>query len=214
VAEGSRRRERDRPTTERDLLDAAWKLFERDGPLHGLNLNEVAKAAGVNRASIYHYFGSRKDLLRAALSRRLTELRPIWLEDRKRPFVERRLHGFDIVSGGEPTLVRLIALLALEDSPEFSPLLIDLNRARETIAQEVEEGSLPEDTDIDFVHIMPLAAYFGYALLRDWVHQELEMDYEELDARARPVFEKMLRGLTLDEDVTKDPTEPFAPQAD
>ena len=208
------RRERDRQTTERDLLDAAWKLFERDGPLRGLNLNEVAKAAGANRASIYHYFGSRQDLVRAALGRRLTELRPIWLEDRKMPFVKRRLHGFDVVSGGEPTLVRLIALLTLEDSPSFSPLLLDLDRARETLRQDVEEGSLPDDTDIDFVHIMPLAAYFGYALLRDWVKQELELDYEELDARARPVFEKMLRGLTIDDDENDDPAVPSAPQAD
>jgi AcrR family transcriptional regulator len=199
VASQGQRRERDRQTTERDLLDAAWKLFERDGLLGGLNLNEVAQAAGANRASIYHYFGSRQGLLRAAMEKRLEELRPVWLEDRALPFVERRIHAFDIVAGGEPTLVKLIMLVMLEGDPPFNPLVFDLDRARDTIQQDVDAGHLPADTDVDLSHIMPLAAYFGYALLRDWAAQELDVELSDLDQRARVVFEKMLRGVVAEE---------------
>jgi AcrR family transcriptional regulator len=202
MAGNGQRRERDRQTTERDLLEAAWKLFERDGPLTGLNLNEVAQAADANRASIYHYFGSREGLLRAAIGKRLEELRPIWLEDRRLPFIERRMHGFDVVASGEPTLVKLILLLMLEDSAPFNPLVLDLDRARTSIRQDVEEGVLPEDADIDLVHVMPLAAYVGYGMMRDWISQELGVELDELDQRARPVFEAMLRGLLAPADDT------------
>ncbi len=193
--EGNSAGERDRQTTENDLLEAAWKLFERDGPLTGLNLNEVAQAAGANRASIYHYFGSREGLLRAAIGKRLRELRPIWLEDRRLPFIERRMHGFDVVARGEPTLVKLILLLMLEDTAPINPLVLDLDRARASIQGDVQEGVLPEDTDVDLVHVMPLAAYVGYGMMRETISQELGIELDELDDRARPVFEAMLKGL-------------------
>ena len=38
--------------------------IERDGVLAGLNLQEVADEAGVNRGLVYRYFGSRRELLR------------------------------------------------------------------------------------------------------------------------------------------------------
>src|SRR5690606_36581152 len=57
----------DRAATEAALEQAALRLLERNGVLAGLNLREVADEAGVNRGLVYHYFGSRRDLLRAAL---------------------------------------------------------------------------------------------------------------------------------------------------
>jgi AcrR family transcriptional regulator len=166
----------------------------------------VAQSAGANRASIYHYFGSREGLLRAAIGKRLKELRPTWLEDRRRPFIERRMHAFDVVSAREPTLVKLILLMMLEDAVPFDPLVLDLDRARSSIQEDVDDGVLPTDTDIDLVHVMPLAAYVGYGLMRDWISQELGVELDELDQRARPVFEAMLRGLLtpVEDDATDD----------
>jgi len=57
----------DRAATEAALERAALELLARNGVLAGLNLREVAAEAGVNRGLVYHYFGSRRDLLRAAL---------------------------------------------------------------------------------------------------------------------------------------------------
>ena len=54
-----------RPATEAALQRAALDLLGRNGVLAGLNLREVADEAGVNRGLVYHYFGSRRDLLRA-----------------------------------------------------------------------------------------------------------------------------------------------------
>lgn len=188
------RRARDRAGTERDLLEAAWKLFERDGVLAGLNLNEVAEAAGVNRAQIYHYFGSRRDLLRAALQHRLVQLQPIWREDRRLPFVRRRRHAFDVVAEGEPTLLKLLALLAVEGSEPLG-VLANLEETRSTYRRDVDAGTLPEDADTDLIHVMSMATYVGYGLLREAVASELGVPLEDLDRRAGRVFEAMVGGL-------------------
>ena len=59
------------PSTRDALLDAALDQLERRGVLAGLNLREVASDVGVTPANIYHYFGSRQGLLRAALAREM-----------------------------------------------------------------------------------------------------------------------------------------------
>ena len=60
---------RSRAETERRLIDVALEQIRDKGVLAGLNLREVAEGAGVNRGNIYHYFGSRQELLRAAINR-------------------------------------------------------------------------------------------------------------------------------------------------
>jgi len=57
----------DRATTEALLQRAALELLEANGVLDGLNLREEADRACVNRGLVYHYCGSRRELLRSAL---------------------------------------------------------------------------------------------------------------------------------------------------
>ena len=57
------------PTTRERLMDAALDYIATRGVLGGLNLREIAEQVGVTPANIYHYFGSRRGLLRAALTR-------------------------------------------------------------------------------------------------------------------------------------------------
>ena len=56
-------------------MDAALDLLTERGVLAGLNLREVADRVGVTPANIYHLFGSRQGLLRAALTRDLAQMR-------------------------------------------------------------------------------------------------------------------------------------------
>ena len=63
------KKKRSRAETEQKLIEVALKLLRDKGILAGLNLREVADGAGVNRGNIYHYFGSRQELLRAAINR-------------------------------------------------------------------------------------------------------------------------------------------------
>src|SRR4051812_47457639 len=88
ASNGGRRRP-DREGTEAALLDAALELIERDGILAGLNMQETADAAGVNRGLIHHYFGSRRALLRAALDRGLDTFRTRYERNRMRAPTEK-----------------------------------------------------------------------------------------------------------------------------
>lgn len=68
-------RSRDRPATERRILDAAQSILTEQGS-SGFGVNAVARAAGVDKQLIYRYFGGLDGLL-AALGERLAE----WWEE-------------------------------------------------------------------------------------------------------------------------------------
>ncbi|MGH3678690.1 MAG: TetR/AcrR family transcriptional regulator [Mycobacterium sp.] len=60
------------------LLDAAQIQFGDRG-YAGARMTEIAQAAGINHSSIYQYFGSKKDLYRAAFDAAQAELLPEYL---------------------------------------------------------------------------------------------------------------------------------------
>ncbi len=51
------------------ILDATLALMARGGA-HGTSMRAVASACGLNVATLYHYFPSKRDLLRAAIEHR------------------------------------------------------------------------------------------------------------------------------------------------
>lgn len=50
------------------ILDTAIELFWSKG-YHGMNMNELSREAGVNKATVYQHFGSKEDLAVAAIQR-------------------------------------------------------------------------------------------------------------------------------------------------
>jgi AcrR family transcriptional regulator len=52
------------------ILDATLGLLAREGT-HGTSMRAVAAATGLNVATLYHYFPSKRDLCRAAIAHRL-----------------------------------------------------------------------------------------------------------------------------------------------
>src|SRR5918997_1851320 len=57
---------RDPQATRQALLTAAIAEFAAKGPA-GARVDEIARRAGVNKQMVYHYFGNKDDLFRAAL---------------------------------------------------------------------------------------------------------------------------------------------------
>jgi AcrR family transcriptional regulator len=52
------------------ILETAWKMMERYG-IHKTNINDVAHAAMVAKATIYNYFGSKDQVYKEALDRKI-----------------------------------------------------------------------------------------------------------------------------------------------
>ncbi|MFG3530006.1 TetR/AcrR family transcriptional regulator [Streptomyces sp. NPDC047917] len=188
-----RRRRRSREETEADLLAAARTLLQRDGVLAGVNLREIAAEAGVNHGQIYQYFGTRQSLLRAAAA----DLVENQTEDRdshwEQPFTERRLAMFRHRLG-EPELVKLEALLALDRDDSFSPLP-RLALTIQALQRDQADGSLPEDADVLAAHVMTAAAQMGYVIFREAYARDTGIPVDELDARVARAFGLMLAGL-------------------
>jgi AcrR family transcriptional regulator len=69
-------RSRDRPATERRILNAAQSILTEQGS-SGFGVNAVARSAGVDKQLIYRYFGGLDGLL-VALGERLAQ----WWQDR------------------------------------------------------------------------------------------------------------------------------------
>jgi len=50
------------------IIDAAAQVFARDG-IDGANMADIAEAAGVSKATIYHYFASKEEVIAALVNR-------------------------------------------------------------------------------------------------------------------------------------------------
>jgi AcrR family transcriptional regulator len=53
------------------IIDAAAQVFSRHG-IDGANMSEIADAAGVSKATIYHYFASKDEVIVALVKRVFT----------------------------------------------------------------------------------------------------------------------------------------------
>lgn len=186
-------RTRDREQTEARLVEAALEMLNADGVLSGLNLRDVAEAAGVARASIYKFFGNRRQLLRKALAIRIAELddfhgvSPLPFAERKMRLIgdkNNALHG------------RLISLLVIDGDDEILPMPF-FEAAMERMHDDVEQGHIHQDRshDLEAIHIALHAATRGYNLLRGAYARQAGVSVEELDARVRPVFESWLQAF-------------------
>jgi AcrR family transcriptional regulator len=75
-----RRRRRPRAETRKQLLDAAARVFARQG-LHGTSVEEISEEAGFSRGALYSNFKSKEDLFLALyeerIERRRRELRAV-----------------------------------------------------------------------------------------------------------------------------------------
>ncbi|GLX84701.1 TetR family transcriptional regulator [Thalassotalea loyana] len=62
-------------STKEKILDAAEKLFSDNG-FNGTSLREITSQAEVNLAAVNYHFGSKRELIKAVMSRYMNELSP------------------------------------------------------------------------------------------------------------------------------------------
>jgi len=180
-----------REATQRKLEDAAVEIIERDGILAGLNLREVADRAGVNRGNIYHYFGSRQELLRSALASRIAAGMAFLDEGRDQRFVERKLRVFL----GLPAVgSALLALLAIDGDVSVDPLP-DLENSMADLGHDVEVGDIDPSQDLLALQVAFQSINRGYEILRHRFADRTGVPVDELDARVADVLRTWLEAM-------------------
>ena len=196
----SRRSQRqpDRAATEQALQAAALDLLDRNGVLAGLNLREVADEAGVNRGLVYHYFGSRRALLRAALRSDFRQRVGDFEPGMGLPAPARVAQVFRTFLRHRKAVV-LAALLVL-DGDHVVRILPDPDGVRTSLSRDIDTGVLPDDLDVSATHVTIASLMYGYLVFRDRFAAELEEEVPILDERVAKVVERMMHGLQLDDD--------------
>jgi AcrR family transcriptional regulator len=182
----------DRAATEAALERAALDLLERNGVLAGLNLREVADEAGVNRGLVYHYFGSRRDLLRAALGSDVRDrMRDLRL-GLSLPFRERYVRFVRTMMRHRRAVI-LSALLVL-DGDKGVRMAVDREGRRARMRHDVETGDLPSDVDIDALYVAISSLTYGYAVFGHRLAEELGIDPDDMDGRLLAATDRLIAG--------------------
>src|SRR4051812_29565814 len=174
-------------------MDAALRLLERDGVLAGLNMQEVADEAGVNRGLIHHYFGTRGALLRAALARAAQLAAPRFEERRAIAPLRKGTEHF-YASLEDQTFARLTALLALDGDDSFDPVPLAQERLQD-LEREKQQGRFEADVDGEALLVVWESVLYGYSLIRNAASRELEVPTTEMDARVLALVGRLMQSL-------------------
>ena len=186
----------------RQILDAAVRAFARKG-YHACRVGEIAEEAGVAYGLVYHYFGSKEEVLesifRDTWTQMLARVREVQEEGGSAGEQVRKVTALLLRTWRrDPDLVRVL-VHEVTRSPEQLPRQIDeishANKALEgIIAYGQETGEFRADLDAQLV-----ATVFYGALeevLTGWVMGQLP-DSDEDVARAEQVVTALIcDGLT------------------
>ena len=186
---------RNRFETEKRLIDVAIELIQKNGVLAGLNLREVAERAGVNRGNIYHYFGSRRELLRSAISQRFETMTNVLFKrrDRDKPFVERRLQAFLEPESAQDSLLRALLVADGDDDvdpmPKFEELL-------SLLRQDVIDGQIDPSHDLEALQVSLNAVLRGYRIFKKQYAKRIDTNTKDLDARVTEIVRVWLTAMS------------------
>ena len=186
---------RSRAETEQRLIDVALELIRNNGVLAGLNLRQVAEGAGVNRGNIYHYFGSRQELLRAAINRQFEAIVDSFTKSKVHTrFVERRLRSFRLNNNHDSNDSMLRALLVLDGDDMVDPIpLYDAGLSQ--LRQDVIDGDIDRGHDLEALQIALSAMLRGYRIFRLPYAKRVGVSPDELDTRVSKIFRTWLESL-------------------
>ena len=195
------------PTTAADkrrlILDAAVRRFARQG-YHTSRVGDIAEEAQIAHGLLYHYFGSKEEVLQTVFRENWSELLAAFarIEASDEPPVE-QLTGIAKILlrswRNQPDLVRVM-VREVARSPHLQEQVDEIRAGFQVIQRVIERGQ----ADGSFrPEIDPrLASWIFYGgleeLLTGWVLGQLPDGDEEVARAERTVVELVCSGLTRD----------------
>jgi AcrR family transcriptional regulator len=190
------------PDKRRMILDAAIRVFAERG-FHHCRVSDVADEAGVAYGLVYHYFGSKEEILNQVFSERWQLMLDAIAEiDRQEIPARDKLYlvaSFIIDSyHHEPDLMKVIIVEVTRAANTFGrDHLEKIREAYGMIASIVEsaraDGSFKEDISADFAAM----CFYGAIeqLLSGWIFGYLPTTDEEFERAKSLVVETICGGL-------------------
>jgi TetR/AcrR family transcriptional regulator, fatty acid metabolism regulator protein len=197
------RREPDaKPDKRRQILDAAVRVFARQG-FHGCRVSDIAEEANVAYGLVYHYFGSKDEILSTLFLERWGVMLAMIREVDQLPLGARdkldAVAGFIIDSyRHDPELMKVIIVEVTRAANSFGRQHLDVIReAYDGIAGMVraaqEDGSFRDAVSADFAAL----AFYGAIeqVLTGWIFDILPQDEGAFEEARSFVVETVCGGL-------------------
>lgn len=186
---------RDGPGSRQRLLDAATAEFATHG-IAGARVDRIAEAAGVNKAQMYAWFGSKDGLFQAVFALHLDHIVDAV------PFTPDDLPGYAVALYDsyltEPELVRLASWNRLERVPAGELLAAHPGLAdpkHEAIARAQAEGRIVAGIRPDEVYALIIALAGTWSPISATYTASVEDDAVEHDRRRAALHATVRRAL-------------------
>ncbi len=179
---------RGRANVEQKLLKAACKLLAEKGP-KAVSNRDIAKLAGVNHGQIHHYFGSKRGLLEAAVSKLAHEHWAHIQVDGLTPLALRK----------DKTYIMAIIRCAIDGELELATLELRENisvprRALQKLLDNRDPSETETETETDMKGRMgaAMAIEMAWAVLEPFISATLDIESHEVDAVKQKITEILL----------------------
>lgn len=186
--------------TEKLIKDTAKRIFFAEGKLHATT-QDIADAAGVNRASLHYYFRSRDQLIAAVFQESMQALSArlgmTMLADK--PFREKVEELIDVFMADMLVYPYQETFMITEINTAGRQLLSDIDAAPTKnflieIQKEMDKGSLEAMAPAHF--LMNLFALLSYPLIMAPVYRELfrltTENYDQLLTERKAIICRMI----------------------
>ena len=177
------------------ILDCAVRLFG-ERPYAAVSTTDIARAAGVARGLLNHYFGTKRDLYLAVVRKLVTITdvpgAEVAIRGPLRTRVERSVDWFlDTVSVHAKTFVAVTGAEGVGADPEIERILAEADDA--AARRVLELVGLPADVD---EHRADIRAYGGLvkAAIREWIRDET-LDRRQVRLLLARVLETLVKDV-------------------
>ena len=185
------------------ILRAAITVFARSG-YHTSRVSDVAKEAGVAYGLVYHYFGSKEDLLETVFRRTWSRmLEAVEEVERTETTARAQIAGVArIVLGAweaDPDLVRVL-VREVARSPQLGREVDEIANAFQALERIIAGGQKRGDLRTD---VEPrLAAWILYGALEEiltgWVFERLPAGADDVERAEQAVVALLSDGMAVD----------------
>ncbi len=193
----------------RIILDAAIGVFANKG-FHGCRVSDIAKEAGVAYGLVYHYFGSKEEMLNTLFSERwgvlLDRISEIDDEDRSAREKLYDVASFIIDSyQHDPDLMKVIIVEVTRAANSFGRFHLKeieeaYRRIEGIVAGAQGDGTFKKSIPPEFASMV----FYGAIeqLLSGWIFNILPKGDEEFERAKAQVVEAVCSGLEIDKEGT------------
>ncbi|MCA9523438.1 MAG: TetR/AcrR family transcriptional regulator [Myxococcales bacterium] len=189
----------DRAQKQEEILEAAGRIFARDG-FQGATLQAIANEAGVGKATLYYYFDSKRDIVRALLEQERLTLEEVLnrsllganpgIEELERYAIARLTHVRDRIRGAQ---------ISDENLKELLPVFWSERQVLHHLLEERLRLILQRGVDAHALAVedVELTARVIDVAMRSLLLEFYRRDDPDLLLRAARILIKCLRGRIL-----------------